>query len=214
MVVTPSGKLVVSGVVTPVGRVRTPSLLEITVSPAESVVTTMAADPEDEDENPTGPLDEDDDPTAIPLRVTIVVTPSGKVVVIGFVTPVDRVRMPSLLETTVFPAELVVSSSPVFWLVDATTTGEMVVDSPFGSVVSIAVVAPDDNVIALLASENTVSPAESVVSMIRDEGLMVVISLLEYIVVIGVVMPEERVTAPFVLEMIVSPAELTEVASQ
>ena len=88
----------------------------------------------------------------------------------------------------------------------------MVVDSPFGSTVLIGVVIPVDKVIALFPWENTVSPAESVVSTIRSEGVIVVLSPLENVVVMGVETPEGIVMAPLVAEMTVSPAELTDVS--
>jgi hypothetical protein len=88
----------------------------------------------------------------------------------------------------------------------------MVVDSPFGSTVLIGVVIPVDKVIALFPWANTVSPAESVVSTIRSEGVIVVLSPSENVVVMGVETPEGIVMAPLVAEMTVSPAEFTDVS--
>lgn len=103
------------------------------------------------------------------LGVTVVVLPSGKVVVMGLVAPVVKVMMPFSLEITVWPAELVVTAVGAMM-------GVMVVDWPFGRTVLIGVVIPVGKVIAVFSLENTVSPAESVVSMIRSVGVTVVVT--------------------------------------
>lgn len=85
VMVAPSGSVVTIGVVIPVGSVMTPSLFEMTVSPAESVVVS----------------------SVIP-GVIVVETPSGSVVTMGVDIPVGKVITPSLFDVTVWPAEFVV----------------------------------------------------------------------------------------------------------
>jgi hypothetical protein len=74
----PLGSVVTISVVIPVGSVMTPSLFEMIVSPAESVVGTPV----------------------IP-RVIVVETPSGSVVTMGVDIPVDKVITPLLFDITV-----------------------------------------------------------------------------------------------------------------
>jgi hypothetical protein len=127
---------------------------------------------------------------------TVVVSPSGRVVMIGVVTPVGSVRTVLLFEMIVCPAEFVVyefseiavvrvpvsvSVDETSWIVEelsfavAVGTGVIVVDWPFGSVVSIGVEASLGIVTAPLALENTVSPAEFVVVMTIFEGVIVAV---------------------------------------
>ena len=96
---------------------------------------------------------------------------------------------PSLSEITVRPAVFVATTV-------GSTKGVMVVDSPSGSTVSIGVVIPSGKVIAVLALEITVSPAESVVSTINSVGVIVVTSPSVKVAVTGLVTSEEIVMAP------------------
>jgi hypothetical protein len=95
MTVTPSGAVVVKGVVMPVGSVISPSLLEITVKPSASVVV-----------------------SAVWIGVIVIEMPSGSVVTIGVVTPVGSVSTPSLFEIIVCPAEFVVVRAMISVLED------------------------------------------------------------------------------------------------
>jgi len=84
----PSGNVVASGVVMPVGNVKTPSVLDITVSEAEfNNVTSFP-----EFNVVTNPI--------------VVVSPSGRVVVNGVVMLVARVMTPPVFEMTVSDTEL------------------------------------------------------------------------------------------------------------
>lgn len=139
------------------------------------VVTGMMKPPAVSDEDEAG------DGNEVTLGLMVVDRPSGNLVAIGVVMPVGMVMIPSpLLETMVSPAEFVPVKAAVCADEESDVSvdagiGVKVVDSPFGSIVSIGVVTVELKVTALSAFDTTVSPAASVVTMMICAGSMVVV---------------------------------------
>lgn len=96
-------------------------------------------------------------------------------------------------------------------VVDIVPSGVMVVVSPLGRTVWMAVVILVLKVTALWSFEKIVKPAPSVVEMTMPMGSMVVASPFEKVVVIGVLSSVDKViTAPSAFQTTVCPAALTE----